>query len=84
MLLLKRLLSALPLLLVSPVLMAVSFVALLLTDIVRKMGPGAGGRGPGASEFAPGLAPGLRLHPRRYGRTGNRRTVPRPPAPPPS
>jgi GT2 family glycosyltransferase/glycosyltransferase involved in cell wall biosynthesis len=37
MLLLRRLVRALPLLLLSPVLMAVSFVALLLTDILRKM-----------------------------------------------
>ena len=45
MLLLKRLVRALPLLLLSPVLMAVSFVALLVTDVLRKMGPGAGGQG---------------------------------------
>ncbi len=42
MLLLKRLVRALPLLLLSPVLMAVSFVALLLTDILRKMWGGPG------------------------------------------
>jgi GT2 family glycosyltransferase/glycosyltransferase involved in cell wall biosynthesis len=47
MLLLKRLVRALPLLLLSPVLMAVSLVTLLVTDVLRKMGPGAGGRGPG-------------------------------------
>ena len=37
MLLLKRLVRALPLLLLSPFLMAVSFVALLLTDILEKL-----------------------------------------------
>ena len=52
MLLLKRLVRALPLLLLSPVLMAVSFVALLLTDVLRKMVPGARGQGPG--EAGPG------------------------------
>ena len=71
MLLLKRLVRALPLLLLSPFLMAVSFVALLLTDILRKMGPGAGGRGPGGARrgprrgrrpltLAPGPGPGPR------------------------
>ena len=43
MLLLRRLVRALPLLLLSPFLMAVSFVALLLTDILRKMWGGAPG-----------------------------------------
>ena len=37
MLLLKRLVRALPLLLLSPVLMAVSFVTLLLTDVLGRM-----------------------------------------------
>jgi hypothetical protein len=52
MLLLKRLVRALPLLLLSPFLMAIGFVALLLTDIFRKMGPGARGRGPGDASLA--------------------------------